>query len=132
MRCTMGAVERWLVTIFCVTVMAAGWYYMFYSRAAHRLQGIEPTGANRQRVRLRQTNGFMMVMLGAFLYVALYGMSWERPGTAFGVVWLLIFGFLGAMIILGLADIRLTWKLSQERRRGGFTVVRKSDDEEQR
>jgi hypothetical protein len=49
----------------------------------------------------------------------------------FGVVWLGIFGCLGVMIILGLADVRLTWKLHQQRREGRMPGVPKSDGDDQ-
>lgn len=106
--------HRLLLSLFCFTVMATGWYYLFYSRAAQRLAPIEGEAANRQRVRLRRANGLVIMLLGAFLYIGLFGVSWENPTTAFGVVWLLVFGLLGTVILLALADV---WLLHQFRRR---------------
>ena len=45
---------RAFCAIFSLFVAAAGWYYMFYSKAASRLSGIEDSRANGVRVWLRK------------------------------------------------------------------------------
>ena len=45
---------NFLPAIFALLVAAAGWYYLFYSKAAIGLRGIEDDRQNRLRVRLRR------------------------------------------------------------------------------
>ena len=42
-------IMRTMLSIFALLVAACGWYYLFYSRAAERLEGIEENRANRVR-----------------------------------------------------------------------------------
>jgi hypothetical protein len=100
-----------LLAIFCLVVAAAGWYYLFYSRAAERLGAIEAAPANLQRVRLRRVGGFVIMLLGATLYVGFFGVSWDSPSKAFVAVWLLVFAELAAATVLALADVILTQKI---------------------
>src|SRR4051794_21824447 len=41
-----GGAMYWLPAVFALLVMAAGWYYIFYSPAATRLTGVESRDAN--------------------------------------------------------------------------------------
>lgn len=90
---------------------AAGWYYLFYSRAANRLAGIERAQVNRLRVRLRRINGLLMLLLGGLLLAAFEAVDAERTPGRFLAVWLGILGMLGAIVTLALWDVKLTWKL---------------------
>ena len=102
--------------IFSLWVAAAGWYYMFYSRAAGRLAGIEDDRLNLQRVRLRRVGGFVMLLLAVFFFAGFHSFDLDRPPTStFFFVWLVVFLLLGMVLLLGLIDLRLTMKL---RKRG--------------
>lgn len=104
-------------TIFSLLVAIAGWYYMFYSRAAARLSGIENDELNRQRIRLRRVGGFFMLLLAAFFFAGFHSFDLSRPPTtAFFFVWLIVFLLLGTILLLGLIDLRLTLKLRRSRR----------------
>jgi hypothetical protein len=67
---TLATDHRLSVTALCLMIAAAGWYYLFYSRAAHRLGAIEAADANRWRVLLRRCNGLLMMALAALVYIA--------------------------------------------------------------
>lgn len=118
-----------LLAIFCLVVAAAGWYYLFYSRAAERLGAIEAKPANLQRVRLRRVGGFVIMLLGATLYVGFFGVSWDPPSKAFVIVWLLVFAELGAAVVLALADVLLTRKVTRPPDHGS-PAVKKDDDKD--
>ncbi len=98
--------------IFAFMVAAAGWYYLFYSRAARRLEGVELPASNRRRNQLRRMGGLLMILLGATLYVFFNQFQQPRPsavlllGLLAGILVLLI-----AIVGLGLIDLRLTARI---------------------
>jgi hypothetical protein len=105
-----------LPAIFALLVAAAGWYYAFYSTAAHRLSGVEDPAANRVRIRLRRMNGLCMILLGATFYLTASAIvqRWHP-------LWILIFMatlcfLLFVTAVLALADVRLTRKMHQRLR----------------
>ena len=101
--------------IFSLWVAAAGWYYMFYSKAASRLSGIENDASNRRRVRLRQTNGFVILMLAMCFYAGLVTFDIDRPNVSLFIVWVMaVLLLLCTTMTLGLADLRLTLKLKRD------------------
>src|SRR2546421_1988172 len=63
-------VMTYLPAAFSLLVLAAGWYYLFYSPAAHRLSGIEQPHLNALRIRLRRANGVVMMLLAVAFYAA--------------------------------------------------------------
>ena len=102
----------YLAGIFALLTGAAGWFYMFYSRAAHRLSGIEDQRLNERRVALRRVGGVAMFLLGAFFFAGFYAFEDPRgsPG-AFLAVWLAVFGLLILIVVLGMIDLRLTHRI---------------------
>ncbi len=56
---------RPLTAILALLTGVAGWFYLFFSRAARRLGGVEQQRANRWRNRLRRVNGIVMIVLAA-------------------------------------------------------------------
>jgi len=102
-----------LLATFCFVVAAAGWYYLFYSKAADRLVAVESRPANVRRVRLRRVGGLVIMSLGASLYGGFFGVSWDPPTRAFAVIWLLVFALLAAAVVLALVDVYLTRKIRQ-------------------
>ena len=108
---------KWLAAAFALITAAAGWYYLFYSRAAHDLAEIEQRPANRQRVRLRQAGGVVMILLGVLFFTGFYGVDAETAPGAFATVWLAVFALLVAIMVLALIDMRLTTQLRRRRKR---------------
>ena len=104
-----------LPTLFALLVAAAGWFYMFYSRAAHSLSGVENDARNLRRIRLRRVGGFMMFLLAVTFFVGFQPYVWQSDVAALGV-WTLVMVLLLAIVVLGLIDLRLTWQLRKPRK----------------
>lgn len=94
--------------ILALLVGVAGWYYLFYSKAAVRLSGIEDPRLNQRRQRLRRTNGVVMLVLAVLLYA---GTDERNTPRSFALVWLSVFLLFFAFVALAVADIRLTARL---------------------
>jgi hypothetical protein len=108
---------RYLYGLLALTIAAAGWYYMFYSRAATELGEVEDAGVNLRRVRLRRVGGFFMLLLGIAIFAGFFTVDWDRPTVAFLAVWLGVCFIVLAILVLGIVDLRLTWRLRQARMR---------------
>src|SRR5690348_5334148 len=111
---------EYLPGIFALLVAAAGWFYMFYSRAAHRLATVEDQRINHRRILLRRVGGLSMVALGACFYAGYYATDREQPTRAFAMLWFVVLVLMMLILLLGLIDLRLTRKLreAQKRREG--------------
>jgi hypothetical protein len=107
-------------TIFSLLVAAAGWYYMFYSRAAANLNGIEDEALNRRRHRLRRAGGFVMFLLAIALFAGFHSVDSATSAQGFVLVWLTVFLLLLTVLLLAMMDLRLTWMLRRRRQRRGF------------
>ena len=105
-----------LATILALLIATAGWHYLFYSRAAERLGGVEEDRLNRLRVRLRRTGGVVLLVLGPTFFAGFRTVLPETrfDPTTFLALWLAVLALMGLMIILALVDVRLTWKLRQQ------------------
>jgi len=101
--------------IFCFFTAAAGWFYLFYSRAAHRLCLVEDQRVNRARIRLRRIGASAMILLAVAFAVGYYGTDAKEPTAMFAVAWLSVLLLLPVMLAIGLADLRLTRKLRRSR-----------------
>lgn len=108
----------WPTTLLALLIGIAGWYYLFYSRAAHRLAGVEAAPANGRRVRLRRANGAAMIVLAVLLYVGTHTADPERHPRTFLGVWMGVILMLFVVVALGLADVRLTVALRAAQRKG--------------
>jgi hypothetical protein len=106
---------EYLPGIFALLVAAAGWFYMFYSRAAHRLAGIEEERLNRRRIFFRRTSGFAMVALGACFYAGYY--ATDPTQVAFALCWSMVLILMMTILLLGIIDLRLTRRLREQQRR---------------
>ena len=104
-----------LPAIFALLVAAAGWFYMFYSRAAQNLAGIEHEPSNVRRIRLRRVGGFMMFLLAVAFFLGFQPYV-EANGAAFIGVWVLVMLLLLGIVVLGLIDLRLTWQLRRPKK----------------
>lgn len=109
--------SSWPFTLLALLIGVAGWYYLFYSRAAHRLVTMENASANRRRIGLRRVNGAAMILLAALLYIATQAVDPHERPRSFVIVWLGIFVLLFVLVVLGLIDIRLTTRLRENQRR---------------
>jgi UDP-N-acetylmuramyl pentapeptide phosphotransferase/UDP-N-acetylglucosamine-1-phosphate transferase len=107
--------RQFLPPIFALIVAAAGWFYMFYSRAAHELTGLEHDARNLRRIRLRRVGGFMMFLLAVTFFVGFQPYVWQSDVAALAV-WMLVMFLLLAIVVLGLIDLRLTWQLRKPRK----------------
>ena len=101
-----------IVDTFSLLTAAAGWYYLFYSRAAKQLDGIEVHRLNQWRVRLRRIGGAAMLLLGVAFFA---GFQVVNP-RFFVATWISVMALLAAIVILGLIDVRLTWQVQKKLR----------------
>lgn len=108
---------RYLAGIFALLTGAAGWYYLFYSRAAEHLAGIEDERLNGTRVRLRRVGGAAMLLLGGFFFAGSYAIDDPKrsPGAFMGI-WVTVFALLIAIVVLAMIDVRLTHRLRSRQR----------------
>ena len=102
-----------LATILALLIATAGWHYLFYSRAAQRLTGVESERLNRLRIRLRRAGGVVLLVLGPTFFA---GFRTLDPATEFEPdrfvgLWVSVLALMGAMVVLALIDVRLTFKL---------------------
>src|SRR6478672_11899498 len=104
-----------LPAALALIVLAAGWYYLFYSPAARRLSGIEPPADNARRVRLRRANGIVMMLLAVVFFASYYTIDERTPRHWALLVLMSIPLLLSAMLVLAIIDVRLTRKLRRER-----------------
>jgi hypothetical protein len=105
----------YLPGIFSLLVLAAGWYYLLYSTAAHRLSTIEAPQLNRFRVRLRRLNGIVMMLLAVAFYAAVYTVAPGSRSLAWTFMSVLL--LMGAMIVLALIDVQLTRRLRRRQKK---------------
>jgi Na+/H+ antiporter NhaD/arsenite permease-like protein len=107
---------RYLPGIFALLVAAAGWYYLFYSSAARKLAGVEDAATNQLRIRLRRVCGVVMMLMAVAFYAGTVAFSNDRVREA-GWLYLAMMVLMGAMVVLGLVDLRLTNRLRRHERR---------------
>jgi hypothetical protein len=107
-----------LAGIFALVIAAAGWFYLFYSKAAEGLQGFEDQSLNRKRIRLRRVGGFSMILLAMSMYVGVAALDWDDPTIWFALVWVLVMLLVFVITVLALIDLRLTKQLRERRKRG--------------
>jgi hypothetical protein len=102
---------RAFCAMFSLFVAACGWYYMFYSRAASRLSGIEDANINGMRVWLRKINGLLMFLLAISFFAGFFAVDLDHPTRMTALVWLAVCILVLLLMALGLVDLRLTWRL---------------------
>jgi peptidoglycan/LPS O-acetylase OafA/YrhL len=99
-----------LPAILTLLTGIAGWFYLFYSRAAQGLAGLEHSDLNRRRSRLRRAGGGAMLLLSIALALGFYAIDRDRPAL-FLAVWGAVLVLLAAVMVLAMIDVRLTLKL---------------------
>jgi hypothetical protein len=102
-----------LATTLSLLIAAAGWHYLFYSKAAARLSGVEGERLNRRRVNLRRAGGVVLLLLGPTFFAGFRTLDPETEFNpdAFVGLWLSVMLLMGVMVVLALVDVRLTLKL---------------------
>ncbi|HEX8912382.1 MAG TPA: hypothetical protein VF796_08470 [Humisphaera sp.] len=110
-----------LPAILALLTAAAGWYYLFYSKAAARLSEFESAGPNAKRARLRRVGGGVMILIGVGIYLGFAAADERTSPRWFVAVWLGVVGLMAVLVVLALLDLRLTHRLRREglRRAGG-------------
>jgi hypothetical protein len=106
---------RILAALFALLVAAAGWHYTFYSRAARNLSIIEDPRLNLRRVRLRQINGVIMMLLAVGVCAGVFTFDSQTTPQEFLRVWFGVMVLLIQVVVLALIDVRLTWMLNRRR-----------------
>jgi Na+/H+ antiporter NhaD/arsenite permease-like protein len=106
-----------LSAIFALLVAIAGWHYLFYSRAAHRLGEFENERLNQRRILLRRMAGLCMLALGACFFIGFWGFDLDNlrgRADTFVLVWLAVALLILILVVLALID--LTWTARLRRR----------------
>jgi hypothetical protein len=112
---TNEQLRGWSSTALSLLIGIAGWYYLLYSRAAHRLSVVEAQQPNIRRIVLRRINGGAMIVLAVLLYVATHGIDVEEHPAGFAVVVLAVLFLLLTIVILAMIDVRMTLRLRSNR-----------------
>jgi hypothetical protein len=99
--------------ILALTVAIAGWFYLFYSRAAQKLDGIESPAINQRRSRLRRLNGAAMLLLAAGFYAGCQLDPHPHP-VIFLLLWTVVLILLILCVLLAVVDLRLTARLRRK------------------
>jgi hypothetical protein len=99
--------------ILALLVGAAGWFYLFYSPAAGRLDGIESERVNRRRSGLRRFNGFVLIFLAVGFYVGFKLEPRMHPRLFIGI-WIGVMILLVLTVFLAVIDLRLTARLRRK------------------
>ena len=92
----------------------AGWFYLFYSKAAAKLAVFESPRQNNLRIMLRRTCGAALVLLGA-LFFAGFNINEHRTPGVYLAIWSGALVLLLIIIALVAADLRLTYKLRNKK-----------------
>ncbi|HEY1687167.1 MAG TPA: hypothetical protein VGG19_20570 [Tepidisphaeraceae bacterium] len=106
---------QWLAGILALLIGIAGWFYLFYSRAAHRLTGMENTQVNTLRIIFRRIAGVALLLLAGFFYVGFTTLDKPLSPRSFIFIWAMVLGLLLLVLMLGLIDLRYTLRFYRER-----------------
>ncbi|HEX4125308.1 MAG TPA: hypothetical protein VHY37_11325 [Tepidisphaeraceae bacterium] len=96
---------------FALVIAGIGWFYIFGSQAAQRLETVEAQAVNRRRVRLRVCNGACLIALGSCMFAGLYSVEPASRPWLFVGVWIAVMLLLAVCVALALVDVRLTMRL---------------------
>jgi Na+/H+ antiporter NhaD/arsenite permease-like protein len=100
-----------LADMFSLLAAVAGWFYLFYSKAATQLAGIESQRQNIWRHRFRRLNGLLMFLLAIGFFAGFNSVDEEHDPKSFFLIWSGVMLVLLLVTALVFVDIRLTWKL---------------------
>ena len=102
-----------VAAILALLVGIAGWFYLFYSKAAHRLAGVEESATNRRRRLLRRVNGAVLLVVAVLFYVG-FTINPDLQRLPFVCVWSAVLVLL--LVVLALAVIDMRWTAGIRRR----------------
>jgi uncharacterized protein YacL len=111
------SITRVLPGMLALLIGVAGWFYLFYSRAASNLAGVEDQRLNLRRMSFRRFGAVVMLILAVLIAVGSYGYDLEKPTAGFFVLWMCVIALLMVVVILAFVDLRLTVKLRDSLRR---------------
>ena len=104
-----------LSTVLALLIGIAGWYYLFYSRAAEKLVGVESQRLNRLRVWLRRAGGVVLLLLAPMFFAGFNTVDADADPETFLAIWVVVMALLGVNVLLAMVDVGLTWKLRRQR-----------------
>jgi hypothetical protein len=96
-------------------IAVAGWFYLFYSRAAHRLTGLEQPTINSRRIALRRLAGAALFLLAVLFYWGFITLDRPQAPIIFISIWASVMALLLLILGLGFIDLRYTLKFYRER-----------------
>jgi hypothetical protein len=105
-----------LTTILSLLIGIAGWYYLFYSRAAEKLSGVESHRLNRLRVWLRRAGGLVLLLLAPLFFAGFHSVDANTDPDTFVAIWVSVVALLFVNLLLAMVDVGLTIKLRRSRR----------------
>jgi hypothetical protein len=106
------------IDVVALACGVAGWFYLFYSKAAAKLAGVESARQNSVRIILRRVCAAALVLLGAAFFAGFNIDEHRNPGAYLGV-WAAALLLLLVITILVAADLGLTLKLRRRRKPPG-------------
>src|SRR5688500_366146 len=95
-----------LFGILALLIAAVGWYYLFYSRAAERLEAIEEQQTNRRRGILRRINAIVMLLMALGIAAGTYRFKPDADKEKYFLTWALVMLLLPISVMLALIDLR--------------------------
>jgi hypothetical protein len=104
-----------VAAVSAILCAAAGWYYLFFSRAADRLGAVDGDAVNRRRRLLRRVNGATLFLLATAFYAGFFSVDSHRTPRAFVAIWLAVMLLLAVAVVLAGADIRLTARIRRRK-----------------
>lgn len=104
---------RYFPAIIALLAAAAGWHYLFNSKAAQRLDGVESTVINARRSRLRRINGIALLLLGGSFYAGIQIDPHLHP-LIFLSLWCSVLVLLLMASALAIVDLRLTSRIKRK------------------
>ena len=104
-----------LSTILALLIGIAGWYYLFYSRSAQKLGGVESQRLNKLRVGLRRVGGLVLLLLAPMFFAGFHTVDADNNPNAFVAIWVVVMVLLGINVLLAMVDVGLTWKIHRAR-----------------
>lgn len=106
---------QWLAGILALLIAIAGWFYLFYSKAAHKLTGLENAAINTRRIRLRRVAGVVLLLLASCFYAGFSRLDAPLSAGEFIAIWGAVLVLLLCVVVLGLIDLRYTIRFYNQR-----------------
>jgi hypothetical protein len=106
---------QWLAGFLALLIGVAGWFYLFYSRAAHRMTGLEQPIINSRRIALRRVAGVALLLLAVLFYWGFITLDRPQAAIIFISIWVSVLALLLLILVLGFIDLRYTLRFYRER-----------------